>query len=163
MTNKDSKQLLRHLSQSRLRWLTPGGMIVFASLMFGCTMPSPGPVQVNAMAPEVSYTFTTDEDLIKANNRARDYCSQYASSPIMEGTITRNQDGTKAVTFTCVNEPANTPATMPDSLTYRNDNDLLRAMHSADVYCAKTGQRASYSVTTNAVGTQTLTYRCVPR
>lgn len=147
-------------------WLITGVTVLAMTAMFGCAPPTPSePVQVEAQAPEVSYNFNTDQDLIEANNRARAYCSQYASTATMEGTITTNPDGSKRVTFECVKTAPTVPATPAPPMTYnyRTDNDLLQAMQSADNYCARSGQVASYSVTTNANGTQTLTYQCVPR
>jgi hypothetical protein len=123
----------------------------------------PEPVQVEAEAPEVSYKFYTDEELIEANNRARAYCSQYASTPSMQGKITSNQDGSKTVTFQCLQEAPQAPAPPLETYTYSTDNDLLQTMNSAEAYCARSGQVASFNVSTNAAGTQTLTYRCIPR
>lgn len=146
------------------RWIMTGALSLALTMLFGCAgSTSPGPVQVETKSPEVSYQFTTDEDLIEANSRARTYCSQYASTPMMEGTIINNQDGTKTVTYECIQSPTKAPAASPESYTYRTDNDLLMGMQSAEAYCAQQGRVASFNVTTNASGTQTLSYRCVPR
>ena len=147
----------------QVRWLAIALTLLVLAFFFGCTAPTPDPVQVEAKAPQVSYKFYTDEDLIEANDRARDYCNRYASTPRMKGTITENQDGTKLVTFKCIQNPANPPVSFPDNYTYTTDYDLLNAMQAADAYCAQTGQVASYNITTSANGTQTMTYRCVPR
>ncbi|MBE0577005.1 MAG: hypothetical protein IH613_14065 [Desulfuromonadales bacterium] len=141
-------------------------LAIFAAVAVVACVPAstpPEPVQVEAEAPEVSYKFYTDEELIEANNRARDYCSQYASAPSMQGTITTNQDGSKTVTFQCILAAPKAPAPPLETYTYSTDSDFLQAMKSADAYCARSGQVASFNVSTNAAGTQTLTYRCIPR
>ncbi|MGK2907405.1 MAG: hypothetical protein ACSLFH_13825 [Desulfuromonadales bacterium] len=146
------------------RWLIAGTALLAVSAVFGCVVPGPSePVRIKATAPEVSYKFNTDQELIEANQRAREYCSQYASTSTLEGTIIKNSDGSKTVHFECVLKTVSAPATPAPNYDYRTDNDLLRAMQAADVYCAQSGQMASYSVSTNASGTQTLEYRCVPR
>lgn len=141
-------------------------LAIFAAVTVVACMPVATlsePVQVEAGAPEVSYKFYNDEELIEANNRARAYCKQYASTPSMQGTITTSQDGSKTVTFQCLLATPETPAPPLETETYRTDNDLLQSMNSAEAYCARSGQVASFNVSTNAVGTRTLTYRCVPR
>ncbi|MDT8422121.1 MAG: hypothetical protein RQ754_16960 [Desulfuromonadales bacterium] len=141
-------------------------LAIFAAVAVVACVPAttpPEPVQVEAKAPEVSYKFYTDEELIEANNRARAYCSQYSSTPSMQGTITTNQDGSKTVTFQCIQTAPKAPAPPLQTNTYRTDNDLSQAMISAEAYCARSGQVASFNVSTSAAGTQTLAYRCIPR
>ena len=137
--------------------------LLVTAIMAGCVPRSTGPVQTSSMAPEVSYMFNTDQELIQAKDQARNYCRQYASTPSIEGTITSNSDGSKRVTFQCVKTPVNAPEMLPQSYDYSTDKDLLRAMNSADAYCAQTGQAASYNISTTSSGTQMLTYQCVPR
>ncbi len=152
-------------SQSLGRGLAISLAIFAAVAVVACAPVStpPEPVQVEAGAPEVSYKFYTDEELIEANNRARAYCNQYASTPSMQGKITTNQDGSKTVTFQCLQAAPQAPAPPLETNTYHTDNDLLQTMNSAEAYCARSGQVASFNVSTSAAGTQTLTYRCIPR
>jgi hypothetical protein len=132
--------------------------------------------EVETKPPRVSYDYTSDAGLIDANSKARNYCSQYGSLPHMLGSITEDPDGTRKVTFECINtagvatypSPVPAPVTteMPPSQTsysYRTDTQLLDALDSADSYCARTGETASSRIVTNSDGTKTLTYHCIAR
>jgi hypothetical protein len=147
-----------------------GGIAVVAlAAMAACVPPDQAPQEVATRPPAVSYNYSSDDGLLEANGKARAYCSQYASTPSVQGSIIDNTDGTKTVTFECVKTAAVTPAPVPvppsppTGYSYRTDTELLQAMGSADAYCAQSGQGASYSMVTNADGTKTLTFQCVPR
>lgn len=130
----------------------------------GCGPMYSPPQMVKSEPPKVSYNFNSDQELIKANSKARLYCSQYASTPRMQGTITMNPDGTKTVEFECVKTAMTPPPPPPPmSYSYHTDIELLQAIQSADAYCARTGQVASTSTATNPDGTRTLMFQCVPR
>jgi hypothetical protein len=130
--------------------------------------------EVKTSPPKVSYKYTTDEGLLEANAKARTYCSQYAATPSIRGSVTQNSDGTKTATFECVKTaavvgPSQTPAPVPApsrgyyNFGYNSDAELLQAIQSADAYCARTGQIASTNIVTNPDGTKNLTYQCVAR
>jgi hypothetical protein len=123
------------------------------------------PQQVEATPPSVTYTYNSDTELIEANSRAIVYCSKYTATPVNQGMIIENPDGTKTITFQCakaamVSPP---PPTPPMSYLYSSDTELLQALHSADLYCQSSGQKASTSIVANPNGTKTLTFQCVPR
>jgi len=149
-------------------WIRAGIAVFSVMAAAGCGGPvySP-PQQVEAKPPKVSYNFTSDQDLIEANTKARVFCSQYASTPSMQGSITENSDGTKTVAFECIKttvpSPPPPPPPLPMSYTYGSDMELLQAMQSANAYCARSGQVASSSIVTNPDGTRTMTFQCVPR
>ena len=128
------------------------------------------PQEVESRPPSVSYNYSSDEGLVEANTKARAYCGQYASTASMKGTIAENRDGSKTVTFECVKtaaiipaRPVPPPPSPPMEYVYRSDNELLRAIESADAYCAESGRVASTRIVTNADGSKTLTYQCIPR
>jgi hypothetical protein len=161
------------MPRSRLRifrWVRIGGIAVVAvAAMAACVPPQQAPQEVETRPPGVSYNYSSDDGLVEANGKATAYCSQYASTPSVQGSIIDNGDGTKTVTFECMRTAAVTPAPAPMSpapptgYSYRTDTELLQAMGSADAYCARSGQIASYSMVTNADGTKTLTFQCAPR
>ena len=152
------------------RWVRVGGIAVVAVAATAACAPSyQAPQEVETRPPAVSYTYRSDDGLIEANGKARAYCSQYAATPSLHGSISDNADGTKTVTFKCVKTAAGTPASVPvppsppTGYSYRTDTELLQAIGSADAYCARSGRTASYSIVTNANGTKTLTFQCAPR
>lgn len=129
--------------------------------------------QVDSRAPSVSYDFNTDNGLLEANAKARAYCSQYAATPSMAGTIVDRNDGTRTVRFECISSSAVTapmavqaypaPPAAPRGYLYRSDSELLAAIQSADSYCGQYGQNASTSIATNANGSRSLSFECRPR
>ena len=122
------------------------------------------PEVIRTEAPKVSYKYDSDEALLEANNEARTYCSQYASTPNIQGSIIRNPDGTKSVTFECVKAGLPTPQVIPPmSCRYLTDEELLQAMRSADIYCASLGKIASTTIVVNPDSTKSLNYQCIPR
>jgi hypothetical protein len=159
------------------RWVRVGGIAVVAvAAMAACAPPYQAPQEVATRPPAVSYNYSSDDGLVEANDKARAYCSQYASTPRLQGSISDNADGTKTVTFECVKTAAGTPPPVavtpspvpvppspPRGYSYRTDTELLQAIGSADAYCARSGQIASSSIVTTADGTKTLTFQCVPR
>jgi hypothetical protein len=162
--------MLLHSSLRVFRRVRVGGIAVVAvAAMAACVPPYQAPQEVATSPPAVSYNYSSDDGLVEANGKARAYCSQYASTPSVQESIIDNADGTKTVTFACVKTAALTPAPVPVSpspptgYSYRTDTELLQAMGSADTYCAQSGQSASYSMVTNADGTKTLAFQCVPR
>lgn len=149
-------------------WARAGGIAVLAALTAACVPGYQAPEEVETRPPAVSYNYASDDGLMEANGKARAYCSQYASVPSLREPIVDNSDGTKTVTFECIKTgaatvaPAPPPPSTPAGYTYRSDTELLQSIGQADAYCAQTGQTASYSIVTNADGSKTLTYRCVP-
>lgn len=148
--------------------LIRAGIAVLAVLGVAACVPAYSrPEQEQAKPPEVSYNYTSDNGLIEASSKARAYCAQYNSTPDMRGSITENPDGTRTVTFTCVKPAGVTvsppPSTAPMSYSYSTDAGLLQAIRSADAYCARSGQAASYRVATNPDGTKVLNFQCFAR
>jgi hypothetical protein len=161
-----------------LSWILIGGIAVIAvAFVTACEPMHRTAQEVEARPPKVSYKYSSDDGLVEANAKARTYCSQYASTPSIRGSVTQNSDGTKTASFECVKTTAvvttppvvTAPAPVPApprgyyNYSYRSDAELLQAIQSADSYCARTGQISSTSIITNTDGTKTLTYQCVPR
>jgi hypothetical protein len=128
---------------------------------------------VQSNPPEVRYNYTTDDGLIAANEKARAYCSQYASAPSIKGSIITRSDKTKTVTFECVKSATvvsttplqaySLPSPSPTGYVYRSDEELLRSVEATDAYCERTGQNASTRIVTTPDGVKILTFQCVPR
>jgi hypothetical protein len=148
-------------------------LMFFAVAAAACTSANHSAEEVQSSPPEVSYEYTTDEGLIAANAKAREFCSQYSSSPTIRGSITQGSGDTKIVTFECLKvtqvltpttpvQVYSPPTAPPRGYTYYSDADLLHAVQSADAFCARTGQTASSSITTNPDGVKVLTFQCVP-
>lgn len=142
--------------------------IAAAGTLAACA--SPGPRQVKVDNPSVTYTYRTDNDLLKASQQASAYCSQYGS---VERTsrITNNGDGSNTVIFDCVKTstsaavvpvpmPVPAPVATPMSYTYRTDQELLDASRSAEATCARYGGPMTSNIVTNANGTKTVTFSC---
>jgi hypothetical protein len=161
-----------------LHWILISGILVIAGAFVTACEPTHRTArEVDTTPPKVSYKYSSDEGLVEANAKARTYCSQYAATPSIRGSVTSNSDGSKTATFECVKTaavvnppvmaaPAPAPAPAPRgyyNYSYRSDTELMQAIQSADSYCARTGQIASTSIVTNTDGTKTLTYQCVPR
>jgi hypothetical protein len=147
------------------KWLP----VLAACSLGACVASSRGPTQVRADSPSVTYNYRTDQDLLQASQNAAIYCSQYQS---VERTsrIANNGDGSNTVVFDCVKAPVpapttvavvTTPAPAPMVYTYTTDQQLLDYSRQAQTYCATTP--TSSTVVTNANGTRTVTFQCVPR
>jgi hypothetical protein len=129
--------------------------------------------EVQSNPPEVKYDYTTDDGLLAANEKARVYCSQYASAPSIKGSIIARSDNTKTVTFECVKSTTvvsptplqaySLPSPSPTGYVYHSDEELLRAAEATNAYCERTGQNASTRIVTNPDGVRVLTFQCVPR
>ena len=72
------------------------------SVVFECG-PNPPPVvvQQQAVAPNLTYSYRTDEELLAASRTAEAYCANDASHGVVSN-ITPDTDGSKTVTFKCV-------------------------------------------------------------
>jgi hypothetical protein len=135
--------------------LAAGGLVSCAELPS-----SQRPVQ--SSNPSVTYNYRTDQELLQANQNATVYCSQYQTAP-RTANITNNSDGSKAVAFECVRTtlPAPPPTTPSQSYTYRTDQELVQASHTAGAYCLKNGsQPMTSSMVTNPDGSRTVTFQC---
>ena len=58
---------------------------------------APAPPPVN---PNLSYTYRTDQELVRASQTANAYCLRNGSQPMTSNLVT-NTDGTRTVTFQC--------------------------------------------------------------
>jgi hypothetical protein len=120
---------------------------------------------VQSSNPSVTYNYRTDEELLRANQNAMTYCSQYQTAP-RTANITNNPDGSKAVVFECVRTtlpvpPAPPPPSPSLSYSYRTDQELVQASQTAGAYCLKYGsQPMTSSIVANPNGTKTVTFQC---
>ena len=120
---------------------------------------------VQSTNPSVTYNYRTDQELLKANQNATTYCSQYQTTPRTAG-LTNNQDGSKTVVFECVRTALSAPAPVNPNLTYtyRTDQELVQASQTASAYCLKYGSQPMTSrMVTNSDGTKTVTFQCGSR
>jgi len=145
------------------------GAVLAAGVLAGCApLYPPGPQQVYANNPGVTYSYSTDEQLLEANRKAAAYCHQYQTTIPRAGGITTNPDGSYSVSFECVpvSAPgatvAMTPPALPMTYTYRTTQELLQASQNADATCMHYGKRSNATITTNADGSKTATFTCVP-
>jgi hypothetical protein len=155
----------------------PAKHTAWLAILIGVSLAACGPIrdddaeQVESEPPSVSYDFETDNGLLEANSKARAFCSQYASTPSVSGTIIDNPDGTNTVKFDCITTAALSaplpvqvypaPPAVPRGYVYRSETELLAALQSADMYCDDFGKNASTSIATNADGTRSLSFQCV--
>ena len=152
--------------------LLKGGLLsaaIAAGALAACApLHPPGPEQVYANNPGVTYTYSTDEQLLEANRKAAAYCQQYQTTVPKSGAITSQPDGTYSISYECVpvTTPgptvAMTPSTLPMTYTYRTTQELLHASQDAEAMCMRYGRRSSATITTNADGSKTATFTCVP-
>lgn len=155
------------------RQLTQQINIVAATILTGllavsCAPQSRPPEQIGSSNPTVTYRYFSDQDLIQANQSAAVFCSRYQASP-RGATMPNDRDGTRVVKYDCVPTTAQLAPQQPLVATnvaynYRTDQELLDGSRSAQVYCMNNGsQQVSANVVTNANGTKTATFNCVPR
>jgi hypothetical protein len=152
--------------------LMRGGLlsaVIAASALVACAPMHPlGPEQVYANNPGVTYSYSTDEQLLEANQKAAAYCHQYQTTIPRAGGITTNPDGTYSISFECVPVTAPgptvamTPSTLPMTYTYRTTQELLHASQDAEAMCMRYGKRSNATITTNTDGSKTATFTCVP-
>lgn len=121
--------------------------------------------QVRASNPTVTYEYGDDEELLKAQQEAVTFCSQYQAGP-RAAQISSGADGrSNTVVFEC--DP-NLPTTAPPQVTgsdlayaYRSDQELLEASRNAHTYCTDNGwQQAVPSIRTNSDGSKTVMFQC---
>ena len=140
--------------------------IGIAVLTTGTVVACQSPQPVQSSNPRVTYNYRTDSELVRANQNATTFCSQYQTSPRTAG-ITNNADGSKTVVFECVRTGAlATPAQINPNLThtYRTDQELVQATHTASTYCQRVGsQPMTSSIVTNTDGSKTVTFQCGAR
>jgi hypothetical protein len=120
---------------------------------------------VQASNPSVTYSYRTDQDLLRASQNATTYCGQYQTAP-RAATRTSNADFSKTAVFECVRTavPAPAPVNPNLSYTYRTDQELVQASQTASAYCLRYGsQPMSSSMMANSDGTRTATFQCGAR
>ncbi|MPY74420.1 MAG: hypothetical protein GEU87_09165 [Alphaproteobacteria bacterium] len=150
------------------------GALLAAGALAACgPIHSAGPEQVYANNPSVTYTYSNDQELLMAGDRASAFCGQYQARSLRSGTITSNPDGTSSVVFECVplaSAPAPAvamaapaaPAATPMTYSYSTSQELLQASQNAESYCMRLGKRSSATVTTNPNGSKAASFHCVP-
>lgn len=145
-----------------------GAAIVAGALGACAPLHPPGPEQTYSRNPAVTYTYSTDEQLLQATQKAAAYCEQYETTAPKSGPITANPDGTNSISFECVpiKAPGPTvaaaPSAVPMTYTYRTSHELLTASQNAEATCMRYGKRSTATITTNPDGSKTATFTCVP-
>jgi len=132
------------------------------------------PRQVQASNPTVTYKYSSDRDLVEANQRAASFCSQYGATP---RTVSLGSDGSgdRIAMYECVQAGAATTVMPPVyssaalapptgsnlTYTYRTDRELLEASRQAQAYCANRGSsQVTSNMIVNANGSRTVTFQC---
>ena len=149
---------LRHLRTLNIALLAAGTLAACAELPS-----SQQPVQ--ASNPSATYSYRTDQELLRASQNASTYCGQYQTAP-RAATITNNADGSKTAVFECVRTAALAPPPVNPNLsyTYRTDQELVQASQTANAYCLKYGsQPMTSNMVTNSDGTKSVTFQCGSR
>jgi hypothetical protein len=156
------------------RHLRLAGVLAAVALASSCAASSHSPQQVRAQNPSVTYTYSGDEELLKAAQNATTFCSQYNSTPGPARIIT-DTNGVRSASFECgprttapvvVAQPAAPvvvqPAPAPNlSYSYRTDEELLSAARTAQTYCDNSRSQAVVStITPNTDGSRTVLFQC---
>ena len=141
--------------------------IVAGLAVAACTPQSSAPMQVKATNPSVTYTYTSDSELIQANQSASMFCNRYQSVP-QTVRFGNEANGGRSVVFDCVPAgpmaPQMAQANQNLSYTYRTDQELLDGSRNAQLYCSNSGQQQTVSnIGMNANGSKTATFQCIPR
>lgn len=124
------------------------------------------PEEIATSAPNVTYKYRNDDELVQANQRAVVYCNGYnlVSQP---ANFSSDPDGSKVVVFDCV---APTRLALPvqqfspaQTYTYRTDQELLNLSRNAQIQCLNSGsQQTTSSIALNMDGSRSVTFRCMP-
>lgn len=143
--------------------LATAGVVAIGLTVAGCDRAS-SPRQVQASNPTVTYKYSSDRDLVEANQRAASFCSQYQATP-RQASLSTDRDGDRIAVFECVQGGATgafvPPANPSLTYTYRTDRELLEASRTAQTYCANRGSAQVVSnVFNNPNGTRTVTFQC---
>ena len=126
------------------------------------------PQQVAESNPTVTYKYRDDNELIEANQRAINFCTQYQALPQAQ-SFSRDTDGRNIVVFECVATGSLPVMQIRESnadlrYDYRTDQELLDLSRNAQVYCLNSGAPEMESnIEVNANGSKTVTFRCSPR
>ena len=136
---------------------------VLAGLVVAACAPlHSSPEQVQASNPSVTYKYSSDQELVQANQRAAEFCNRYQSVP-GAANFAKDPDGSRIVVFECVEMSATSQEQYNPNLTYnyRTDQELLNASRNAQIYCMNNGSKQLISnIVTNANGTKTVTFQC---
>jgi hypothetical protein len=155
------------MNANQYRFLTAGAATVLAGLMLASCAPQySSPQQVQETNPSVTYKYTTDQELVQANQSAAIFCSRYQSVQ-QTASFSNDPDGSRVVVFECVQSlpvAASLPQYNPNlAYSYRTDQELLDS-RNAQIYCRNNGsQQVVSNIVTNANGTRTVTYQCSGR
>jgi hypothetical protein len=139
--------------------------LLAAGAVAACSQMPSSQQPVQSTNPSVTYSYRTDQELLKANQNATTYCGQYQTTPRTAG-LTNNPDGSKTVVFECVRTAPSASAPINPNLTYtyRTDQELVQAAQTANAYCIKNGsQPMTSNMVTNSDGTKTVTFQCGSR
>lgn len=137
--------------------------VVLAGLVaVACAPLHSSPEQVRASNPSVTYKYSSDQELVQANQRAAKFCNRYQSIP-GAANLAKDSDGSQIVVFECVETSATSQEQYNPNLTYnyRTDQELLDASRNAQIYCMNNGsQQLISNIVTNENGTKTVTFQC---
>lgn len=154
-------------SQSRFR----KGTVLTASALIGslfaaaCVAPQHSSLEETATSsPSVTYKYNTDDELIRANQRAVSYCNEYNFVP-QASNFSKDPDGRNVVVFDCVVPTqivqANTQFSQDMLHNYRNDQELLVLSREAQLYCMNNrNQQAFSNIQANMDGSRSVSFRC---
>lgn len=143
----------------------PIAAVLAAGAVASCT-PSHSLQQVSASNPSVTYEYRGDQELLQAQHDAMKYCNRYQASPRMVSMTSVAGDGASSVIFEC--DPSAQAGAPPQqrldsNLThsYRTDQQLLDASHSAWTYCMSNGlQLAMADFGSNMDGSKSVRFQC---
>jgi hypothetical protein len=143
----------------------PIAVVLAAGAIASCT-PSHSVQQVSASNPSVTYEYRGDQELLQAQHDAMKYCNRYQSSPRMASMTSVAGDGVSTVIFEC--DPSAAAAAPPQQVlgsnltySYRTDQQLLDASHSAWTHCMNNGlQLAVADFGSNMDGSRNVRFQC---
>lgn len=122
--------------------------------------------QVETTNPIVTYEYRGDNELLQAQQKATEFCSQYGRG-VNAGKISGgSSNGLQLVSFECSSELASgiAPGQSYDSnltYSYRTDQNLLDASQKAEAYCFERNADLGVSdIRNNSDGSKTIVFRC---
>ncbi len=132
-------------------------------MMASCAAPRTAPQQVAASNPTVTYKYRNDDELMQANDRAAEFCTQYQAIA-QTSSFGEDRDGGRYVIFECMATlpPGQRPFDPNLAYTFRTDRELTDASRNAQVYCRDTtgSSQVSANISNSPNGTKTVRFQC---